>query len=87
MATEQQIELTKVIERYFGADAWYLDISCLDLARTIIDAGYTKQVRCQNCGHHSSNGCLGDRVWCRKLSRYMDADGFCSCGWKTEDGK
>ena len=40
---KEHLELTKVIERYFGADAGYLDISCLDLARVILEAGWTKQ--------------------------------------------
>ena len=39
---KMQIELAKVIERYFGADAGYLDISCFDLAKRIIEAGWTK---------------------------------------------
>jgi hypothetical protein len=39
---KMQLELTKVIEKYFGADAGYLDISCLDLARVILEAGWTK---------------------------------------------
>ena len=42
---EKQKELAKVIEKYFGADAGYLDISCLDLARVIIEAGWSKQNR------------------------------------------
>ena len=46
-----QKELAKVIEKYFGADAGYLDISCLDLARQIIEAGWLKPVRCKNCEH------------------------------------
>ena len=40
--SDEQKELSKVIERYFGSDAWYLDISCLDLARWIIEAGWKK---------------------------------------------
>ena len=40
--TKMQIELTNVIENYFGADAGYLDISCLDLARRIMEAGWNK---------------------------------------------
>lgn len=39
---KQQKELAKVIEGYFGADAGYLDISCLDLAKRILDAGWVK---------------------------------------------
>ena len=41
--SDEQKELTKVIERYFGADAGYLDISCMDLARWIMEAGWTKK--------------------------------------------
>ena len=46
---EQQKKLAKVIENYFGADAGYLDISCLDLARAILEAGWTKPVPCEEC--------------------------------------
>ena len=42
-------------------------------------------VRCQYCGHHSSNGFPDNRVWCRRLSRYMDNDGFCSYGERKDD--
>ena len=51
MANEKQKELAKVIEKYFGADAGYLDISCIDLARVIIEAGWEKPVRCKDCKH------------------------------------
>ena len=46
---EKKKELAKVIEKYFGADAGYLDISCLDLARVILEAGWEKPVRCKVC--------------------------------------
>lgn len=41
MSNEQK-DLAKVIERYFGTDAAYLDIDCFTLARRIIEAGWTK---------------------------------------------
>ena len=46
---KEYMALTKVIEKYFGADAWYLDISCLDVARTVLEAGWTKPVQCKDC--------------------------------------
>ena len=42
MSNEQK-ELAKVIERYFGADAAYLDIDCFTLASRIIEAGWKKR--------------------------------------------
>lgn len=42
-------------------------------------------VHCEDCGHHSDNGCPDDRVWCRRLSRYMDTDGFCSYGERKDN--
>lgn len=41
-------------------------------------------VRCKDCESHSSNGCPDHRVWCRRLCRYMDSDGFCSDGERRE---
>lgn len=49
--SEDQKELAKVIEKYFGADAGYLDIDCFTLARRIIEAGWTKVVTCKDCKH------------------------------------
>ena len=47
--SDDQKELAKVIEKYFGADAGYLDIDCFTLARRIIEAGWLKPVRCKDC--------------------------------------
>ena len=41
--SDEQKELAKVIERYFGADAAYLDIDCFTLAKRIIEAGWSKK--------------------------------------------
>ena len=41
--SDEQKELAKVIESYFGADAAYLDIDCFTLARRIIQAGWAKK--------------------------------------------
>lgn len=43
MFSKEQIELAKVIENYFGADAGYLDIDCFTLALRIIEAGWAKK--------------------------------------------
>lgn len=39
---KMQIQLAKVIENYFGADAGYLDIDVFTLAKRIMDAGWEK---------------------------------------------
>lgn len=39
-----------------------------------------EMVRCQNCTYHNTNACPKNRVWCKRLSRYMDPDGYCSYG-------
>lgn len=84
---KEHLALTKVIEKYFGADAGHLDISCLDLARTIIEAGWTKPVPCKDCKHYGDYG----RVWdCKKYGAMSlpDEDDFCSYGeMRSEDGK
>ena len=46
---KEHIALTKLIENYFGADAAYFDISCLDVARVVLQAVYEKPVRCKDC--------------------------------------
>ena len=85
---EQQKELAKVIEKYFGADAGYLDISCLDLARVILEAGWEKPVRCCDC---VSCKVILDNVGaghCHCKKRYglpeVDPTDFCSCGERRE---
>jgi hypothetical protein len=42
-------------------------------------------VRCKDCEHHSNNGLPDNRVWCRRIKRYMDADDFCSYGERKAD--
>ena len=78
---KMQIQLAKVIEGYFGADAGYLDISCLDLAKRILDAGWEKPVRYKECMHVSHDTVFGD-YWCG--GQRVFANHFCSCGKKNE---
>jgi hypothetical protein len=56
----------------------YLGTSGVELAE------YAEVVRCKDCESQSSNGCPDHRVWCRRLCRYMDSDGFCSDGERRE---
>lgn len=57
-----QKDLAKVIENYFGADAGYLDIDCFTLASRIMEAGWTKPVRCKDCEY-----CKDNKVCIRKV--------------------
>ena len=79
---EKQKELAKVIERYFGADAGYLDISCFDLARVIIEAGWTKPMRCKDCKFWKDDILRDDdEMKCCSIGFYMTkGDKFCSFG-------
>ena len=36
-------------------------------------------VRCKECQYREDSE-VRDRIWCRKLGRYMKEDGFCSFG-------
>lgn len=82
---EKKKELAKVIEKYFGADAAYLDISCFDLARTIIEAGWTKPVRCEKCRYYErAEYDDGYKMVCRLLKRQTAYNGFCYCGTKMD---
>jgi hypothetical protein len=77
-----QKDLAKVIENYFGADAGYLDIDCFTLARRIMEAGWTKPVRCKDCKHFHHSG------YCKRLGIEHDRFGsdFCSHGERRNDG-
>ena len=37
-------------------------------------------VFCENCEHSDDIGCSKGKVWCNKMCRYMNKDGFCSEG-------
>ena len=95
MSNEQK-ELAKVIERYFGADAAYLDIDCFTLARRIMEAGWTKAeiVRCKDCcwsamatpldvGQDHLVCCLGTSEE-SPVVRSVDENNFCSAGERRE---
>ena len=74
---KKQKELAKVIEKYFGADAAYLDIDCFTLARRIMEAGWTKPVRCKEC-----------QWWKRKglCPMYgLPEDSYCFYGERSND--
>lgn len=78
---KEHMNLTKVIEKYFGADAGHLDISCLDLARQILEAGYDRPVRCKDCKYYTSALDNGEKDC--SVSRglvFAKPDDFCSIG-------
>lgn len=37
-------------------------------------------VLCENCNCHDDVECPRGKVWCNKMCRYMNKDGFCSEG-------
>ena len=79
---KEHLALTKVIEKYFGADARYLDISCLDVARAVLEAGWTKPVKCENCEY----GVVDDEAFPNQYlckhngSDWNEGEHFCSYG-------
>lgn len=80
-----QMDLAKIIESYFGADAGYLDIDCFTLARRIMEAGWTKPVRCKDCKHRytASSGV----IFCTQhLTMSANDNDFCSYGERRSDG-
>ena len=81
--SEDQKELAKVIEKYFGADAGYLDIDCFTLARRIIEAGWIKPVRCKDCKYciELYDSVIDESAVCGMgMFRHFKPDDFCSCG-------
>ena len=43
-------------------------------------------VPCQNCTNHTEVACPENKVWCKKLRRYMNTDAYCSYGERKNDG-
>ena len=90
---KEHLALTKVIENYFGADAWYLDISCLDVARVVLEAGWTKPRQCKDCkyfdtsktnpyGHH---GCVFHTMGVQEHNvLWVEETDFCSA-WERKN--
>lgn len=82
---KEHLALTSVIERYFGADAGYLDISCLDVARAVLQAGWTKPVLCKDCKYYEIHR---PKVLenCERNGHLipMKPDDFCSYGERRE---
>jgi hypothetical protein len=83
--SKEHLELTKVVEKYFGADAGYLDISCLDVARVVLQAGWTKPVPCKDCKHWLEHD---GEMFCHCYANLMTdtaADDFCSYGERRDN--
>jgi hypothetical protein len=80
--SDDQKELAKVIEKYFGADAGWLDISCLDLAKRILESGWTKPIQCKDCKNgFVDNQDFPNQYLCRHNGcDWNDGEHFCSYG-------
>ena len=84
------IDLAKVIAKYFGADAAYLDIDCFTLAKQIMKAGWINPVRCKDCYYGEMCTPLSggpDRLCCHlgtseenPVVRSVDENHFCGYG-------
>ena len=84
-----QKDLAKVIENYFGADAGYLDIDCFTLARRIMEAGWTKPVRCKDCRHYKRLDDGEGKEWgtCGRINVPCTyPNNYCSYGERRNDG-
>jgi hypothetical protein len=84
--SEDQKELAKVIEKYFGADAGYLDISCFDLAKRIIEAGWIKPMRCKDCKYgFVDDEDFPNQYLCKHNGcDWNDGDHFCRYGERRD---
>lgn len=84
--SEDQKELARVIEKYFGADAGYLDIDCFTLARRIIEASWLKPVRCKDCEYYEGDECGNPHIFMSDGAHlYTDPDDFCSYGKRRDE--
>lgn len=54
-------------------------------ADSLIAKGLTIPVLCNECQYREDSE-VRDRIWCRKLGRYMKEDGFCSLGERKDNG-
>lgn len=84
---EKLIDIVECYADFLDWDTKY-DIvdSIMELFATDNNVGdnISATVLCQNCTHHTTATCPENKVWCRRLSRYMDTDGFCSYGERRE---
>jgi hypothetical protein len=39
-----------------------------------------KVVRCRDCARGDNSDCSVGKVWCSRMCRYMNEDGYCSLG-------
>ena len=92
MATEKRLidayELMEHLEKCIATTnrndrAVCLCIKCfVDLMHTV-DA--VEVVRCKDCQNGADDAWPDGKVWCRKMCRYMNKEGFCSEGVKAND--
>ena len=54
------------------------------LADYLLDNGVTITTRCEHCQLSDTISCPAGRVWCGRMMRYMNLDGFCSEGKEKE---
>ena len=82
----EQKELAKVIEKYFGADAAYLDSDVFTLAKRIMEAGWKRPVRCKDCDKSKRSPLFG-KGWrfCMNNSQHHKDEHFCSYGERGEE--
>ena len=56
-----------------------------EVLEAMLEGESSELVSCCNCQSHEPCE-VRNRVWCRKMGRYMKEDGFCSEGKVIEDG-
>lgn len=88
MMDQDKKDLAKVIGDYFGSDAAYLDIDVFTLAKRIIEAGWTKPVRCKECSQWSRNSGITESPNGHCFYHCIDINGhaFCSDGERKGNG-
>ena len=81
---KKQLELVETINNYFGVDAAYFDVDAFTLAKQIIEAGWTKPVRCKDCKHfiQEEHGC--NHFGYYSHTPWVDEVDFCSYGERRE---
>lgn len=74
-------ELIEVsVAKELAADALGDPILMMGVNAILNNAPRFNLVSCEDCVHSDNIKCSYGKVWCSKMCRYMNVDGFCSEG-------
>lgn len=76
-----KVELVEVrVAKEFAEEALGDPILMMGVNAVLNNAPRFNITLCEHCCHSDDVGCPKEKVWCDKMCRYMNKDGFCSEG-------